>query len=526
MTEGILDELRTRFRETTAERLLEMFSELDALDRDNADAASLQALLRNFHALSGLGSTCGYPRITDLGDEGESAILPLQRRGGVPSPSMLERWRTLTNEVQRELAADDAEPAGVSEEEQAGFDVLVVENDAELAATLSSALQEQAMGVRVVSTCAEGMVALERRVPGALIFDAVLPDGTGYEVLEAMRARNGGDSAGAIVLSEPLNFVDKLRAMRGGADAFVNKPLDLQGVVRRVQAFRARRELPPRRILAVEDDATQRFLLQRVLGSAGYEVAVCSDPNLFEQKLLEFMPDLVLMDVYLSDDDVRGYDLVRYVRQNELFAGLPVIFVTSATERKARLESATSGGDLLISKPVDWQMLLAQIESLLQRAAVLRDRAERDVLTGLLTRAMFESRANQRLGRSGSAALALIDVDHFKSVNDTHGHLSGDRVLSSLGALLRRCVRPSDAAGRYGGEEFALLLEGVTGEQAVPIVERMLAEFAAIEQGPVGKVTFSAGAATLEGSFDATFRRADAALYEAKRSGRARVVGA
>jgi diguanylate cyclase (GGDEF)-like protein len=503
-----------------------MFVQLDALDRDPADATSLQALLRNFHALSGLGATCGYPRITELGDEAEGAILPIQRRGTIPSTEMLERWRSLADEVQRELAGDREKSAGMSEERADGFDVLIVGNDAELSTTLSRALQEQAMSVRIASTSAEAMAMLDRRIPNALIFDAMLPDGSGYEVLESLRARNGGEAAGAMVLSEPLHFADKLRAMRGGADAFAKNPLDLQGIVRRVLGYRVRRELPPRRILAVEDDATQRFLLQRILIGAGYEVSVCSDPNLFEQMLFEFMPDLVLMDVYLSDEDVRGYDLVRYVRQNELFAGLPVIFVTSATERKARLESAMSGGDLLISKPVDWQMLLAQIDSLLQRAAVLRDRAERDVLTGLLTRAMFEARARQRLDRSGSAALALIDVDRFKSINDTHGHLAGDRVLSSLGALLRRCVRPSDAAGRYGGEEFALLLEGVTGEQAVPIVERMLNEFAAIEHGSIGKVTFSAGAATLEGSFDATFRRADAALYEAKRSGRARVVGA
>lgn len=522
----MLEELRVRFRESTAERLREMFQQLDALDRDPADAASLQALLRHFHALSGLGATCGYLRITELGDEAEGAMLPMQRSGAVPPTSMLGHWRALANDVQRELLGEDAETMTAKEEKAGGFDVLIVESDAESVSTLTGALQEQGVAARVASTCAEGMAALDARMPDALIFDAVMPDGNGYEVLEAMRAHSGGDAAGAIVLSEPLNFVDRLRAMRGGADAFVNNPLDLQGVIRRVLAFRSRRELPPRRILAVEDDATQRFLLQRVLGGAGYEVAVCSDPNLFEQTLLEFMPDLVLMDVYLSDNDVRGYDLVRYVRQNELFAGLPVIFVTSATERKARLESATSGGDLLISKPVDWQMLLAQVESLLQRATVMRDRAERDVLTGLATRAVFEARARQRLGRTGPAALALVDIDRFKSINDTHGHQSGDRVLSSLGALLRRCVRPSDVAGRYGGEEFALLLEGVTGEQAVPIVERMLTEFAAIEHGAVGKVTFSAGAATLEGSFDATFRRADAALYEAKRSGRARVIGA
>jgi diguanylate cyclase (GGDEF)-like protein len=113
----------------------------------------------------------------------------------------------------------------------------------------------------------------------------------------------------------------------------------------------------------------------------------------------------------------------------------------------------------------------------------------------------------------------LLDLDHFKRINDTHGHVAGDRVLAATGALLRRHLRQNDVVSRFGGEEFALLLEDVPIVDAVVLCERLLAEMSSSVN-----VTFSAGVAPLSGSFEESFRRADAALYEAKRLGRARVV--
>ncbi|MFP5246576.1 MAG: diguanylate cyclase, partial [Thermoanaerobaculia bacterium] len=370
----------------------------------------------------------------------------------------------------------------------------------------------------VCATREAGLALIRRRVPDAIVVDALLPDGSGYDVIETLRAE-GGQATGVIVMTVAYEFADKMRAMRCGADAFLGKPLDLPALVRRLNVFRARKERPPRRILAVEDDPTQVLLLRRILGDAGYEVAICSETAQFEKMLDSFAPDLLLMDVQLSDRNVNGYDLVRFVRQNERFATLPVIFVTGENARKAMLDSTLSGGDVLVTKPVDWDLLLAQVASRLERATAMRELTDRDPLTGLLTRGAFESRATGR-----PAVLVLLDVDRFKDVNDRFGHAAGDRVLAALGTFLRRRLRQTDLVSRYGGEEFAMVLDDTTAEDAARLVERLLAEFGALEHGEVGRVTFSAGVAKLDASFEASFRRADAALYEAKRSGRARVV--
>jgi len=222
----LLLELRERFRETVRARLAEMAPLLDA-----TDVESVRALARHFHAFAGLGGTYGFPRISELGDEGEASILPVLRCGTEPTGATIARWRALCAQIERAL--------------------------------------EEGEAMHVASPAAAS----------------------------------------------------------------------------------------PRRILAVEDDATQAVLLSHVLGTAGYEVAICSDPEHFDETLAGFGPDLLLTDIQLAEDVRGGYDLVRRVRADARFRALPVIFVSGDREIE------TPEGDPLVAKPVDWTRLLSLIES-------------------------------------------------------------------------------------------------------------------------------------------------------------------
>jgi len=504
MSDPLLEELRGRFRETARVRVCDMAALLDQLESDPSDAAALRLLGRHFHGLAGMGGTYGFPRISVLGDEGESAILTLTKDAGAPDAAAIAWWRELVREIDGEL--DAALPPSMARAPHP-FRVLLIERDAELAARVAEALQREEMQVRIC-TPAAALTQLEETMPDAAVVDSL-------EFLEALHARPDGDAVSVIVTGD-ADFADKVRAIRSGADAFLPKPLDVPAVVRRLTALRERKEHPARRILAVEDDPTTGALLRGILGAAGYQIAICREVAEFEQMLFAFEPDLVLMDVQLSDD-VSGHDLVRYIRQNERFSTLPVIIVTSDSERRALLEGTIAGADMLITKPVDWTLLLSQIAARLARASVVRELTDRDPLTGVLTRGAFDTRVRQRGGTSRPAVLALLDLDHFKTINDTRGHAAGDRVLSAFGALLRRRLRQSDVVARYGGEEFALLVEDAAVDEALALCERLLADFTSSEG-----LTFSAGLSPLGDSFDEAFARADAALYEAKREGRAR----
>ena len=161
---------------------------------------------------------------------------------------------------------------------------------------------------------------------------------------------------------------------------------------------------------------------------------------------------------------------------------------------------------------------------------------ERDGLTRLLTHTAFLERVRAALARrrrrpdASPAALTVLDLDHFKKVNDTWGHPVGDRVITALSSLLRSRLRQSDTIGRLGGEEFGALIEDLSEKDAVQLIERLLADFMAIEhRGPGGArfhASFSAGVAMSTTAKDMTgwLEAADKALYEAKRAGRSRVV--
>jgi diguanylate cyclase (GGDEF)-like protein len=477
----LLGDLRGRFRETSRIRLDEMAALLAALERDPRDAQSQQKLAKHFHGLAGMGGTYGFPRVSELGDEAEGELLPLVKKGAPAKPASIARWREILTVIRAELDSERLPPAPRAPGPRP-FEVLLIESDPALAASIAEALESEEMSVRISPSWSDA----------------------------------GADTV--VVIGDTEEFEDKVRAIRSGADVFVTKPVDVAALVRRVMALRERKEHPPHRILAVEDDATTGALIRGFLGAAGYEVAVCREAAEFEKTLLAFGPDLVLMDVQLASD-VSGHDLVRYVRQSERFATLPVIIVTSDSERRAILESAHAGADLLVAKPVDWDVLLSQIAGCLERASAVREITERDPLTGVFTRAAFETRVRERVETRNSAVLVLLDLDHFKDINDTRGHVAGDRVLAATGALLRRGLRQADLVARYGGEEFALLLEDVTVPAAAALCERLLAELS-----DTVDITFSAGVAPLQGTFEEAFRRADAALYEAKRRGRARVV--
>lgn len=508
MTDALLDDLRVRFRDSALVRVRAMAGLLEQMQRDPADAAALRLLGKHFHGLAGMGGTYGFRRVSEIGDEAEAVILPLVSRGEFPDAAAMARWREMVAEIEHELDTDDPPPPIPVARP---FHVLLIERDADLASRIVAALHREEMTVQHC-TVEEALAQLETRLPDAVVVDSL-------EVLEALHARADAATVGVIVTGD-AGFEEKVLAIRRGADRIIDKPLDVAALARRLTALRERKELPARRILAVEDDATTGALLRGILGAAGYAVEICREVSEFENALNAFEPDLLLMDVQLSAE-VNGHDLVRYVRQSERFSTLPVIIVTSDSERRAILEGTNAGADMLVTKPVDWDLLLSQIASRLARASVVRELTDRDPLTGVLTRGAFDSRVRQRLQSGRSAVLVLIDLDHFKDINDTQGHAAGDRVLAAFGTLLRRRLRQTDVVARYGGEEFALLLEDAAVPHAVQLCERLLADFKAAEG-----VTFSAGITRIDESFDEAFRRADAVLYAAKHAGRGRIVAA
>ena len=407
--------------------------------------------------------------------------------------------------------------------------VLLVDDDVTTLASARHALADSGVEVVEAASVDEARRAIAREWYAAAIVDVRLGTEDGLALVRELRAAS--QRFPIVVLSSVTEFTEKIEAMRAGADAYFEKPVDWFSFSRSVRAL-VETASRSARILIVDDDPVSTQVLRRTLESAGYEVSTCSQAERFEKALHEAHPDLILMDIDLPN--ISGLELARYVRQDERFETVPLLYITGSTRDQQALAVDAADGEQILHKPVPTDLLLSTVAGRLGHFLRLRRLMDRDPLSGVLMRRPFLERVDEVIAAFRRApgrhyTLTLLDLDHFKQINDRYGHAAGDRVIASLGETLRRGTRTSDAVGRYGGEEFAILVADSDAEGTSHLIERLLDEFGAIRHtaptATVFSVTFSAGVAQIQAgeSTQSWLARADVALYEAKAAGRNRV---
>lgn len=531
-----MDELLPGFLRRTATRLVSMATLLESLASNPDDRGSVSELARHFHALAGLGGTFGFPLVSRIAGRTEADCKKVLARNRAVTSEDVEKWQRAFGEIRETFASVAVpEPQEPSAPREAAARALLV-GKPPLLTDLMRDLEHEGIEATAVTTVLEAWAEIGERMPDLVLVEAEPRDEAAYRMVEQLRAMPEANDCAAFLVGRVSEFTDKVEAIRCGADGHFDLPLQREPLLRRIKQQIEKFRLATPRVLYVEDDPDHASFVRAVLESAGYEMRVCRQSAQFESDLISFHPDLVLMDIRL-DGEVSGYDLARFMRQDERYATTPLLFLTTEAESDSRLMSIKAGGDDFLAKPAPPALLLTAVASRVERARLLRSLLERDGLTGLLNhsavldRAKIALRDSQRTGNE-LRALVMLDIDHFKNVNDRYGHAMGDRVLAALGALLRRRLRQTDAIGRYGGEEFCVVLDHLRESEAVTLTERLLEEFAAIEHpvpdGGTLHVTFSAGVAMVDpaGDLDSWKKRADDALYAAKRAGRNRVCAA
>jgi two-component system cell cycle response regulator len=299
--------------------------------------------------------------------------------------------------------------------------------------------------------------------------------------------------------------------------------------------------MSPRKILLIDDDRLQHALLQGFVGkfrSGPWELDVAADYASGLKKLLSGRHAVCLLDYRLGERD--GLELLREARA----AGgtVPVVFLTADSSDEIDDAAMEAGAmDYLVKGEITPRILEHSIRyarKLGETLAKLQQMATRDALTGLLNRREFQRILEEETVRSTRFghpfALVMVDIDHFKKINDTHGHQVGDEVLKHVASLLGGQLRAVDRVARYGGEEFAILMIETDRKQAIEGMERLsalLAETPCIvpKSGLTIPVTLSAGVAELPhdaANGEGLIALADAALYAAKKAGRNRIMAA
>jgi len=294
-------------------------------------------------------------------------------------------------------------------------------------------------------------------------------------------------------------------------------------------------------VLIADDDVVSRRLLEVTLSHAGYQVTLAANGAEALRVLEESEgPRLAVLDWMMPELD--GVDVCRAVRKLASERYIYIILLTVKEQRAEIVEGLESGADDYITKPFDLDELKARLragkrilklqEQLVATRDELRVRATHDSMTGLLNReAILDMLKNElsRTARVGTLSIILGDIDHFKRVNDTHGHPAGDLVLQEAARRMRSAVRAYDSVGRYGGEEFLIVSPGCGVSEAVEQANRVrvrMADEPIVVPGGGVAVTISLGvaaAASDANQMSDLLRAADQALYAAKNNGRNRV---
>ena len=299
----------------------------------------------------------------------------------------------------------------------------------------------------------------------------------------------------------------------------------------------------PGRILVVDDNRDNAEIIATRLRFRGYAIEEAGTGQSALDAVHRNPPDLMLLDIMLPDID--GFEISRRIKGDPGLPFIPIILVTARDSTEDKITGFDAGADDYLTKPINFSELEARVRSML-RIKRLQDELEEknrelqrisisDGLTGLYNHRHIHGLLREEFERAArmetTLTVAMFDLDHFKAVNDTHGHQAGDRVLQQMADLLRQNARDIDRLGRYGGEEFLALLPATDLEGGMVFVERVRV---AVERHPFNiatdqpiPMTVSAGIAAFPhervGSTETLVRLADEALYVAKARGRNRV---
>jgi diguanylate cyclase (GGDEF)-like protein len=369
-------------------------------------------------------------------------------------------------------------------------------------------------------------------IPSALILDTVL-DGDeikGAETIKKLKNKFGHNLP-VLFISNQDDIHIRLKVIRAGGDEYFVRPFNIIDLIDRLDVLTSDKTEEPYRVLIVEDEPKLALYYSILLKQAGMEAEIVNNPLDVFSCLFEFNPDLILMDMYMSQ--CNGKELAKMIRQMKAFVCIPIVFLSAETDPVQKFSAMSVGGDDFITKPVEPEHLISSVRIRAERMRMLRSFMDRDSLTGLLNHSKTKEQLDISIDRARrmntSVTFAMIDLDHFKRVNDTYGHYVGDMVIVALARLLQQRLRKTDIIGRYGGEEFAVILNSTTPEQARMILDEIRVSFSQIRHRAGEdefRATFSCGIATYPDYKDVTelIKAADEALYSAKNQGRNRII--
>lgn len=523
--------LRRRFEQGLLER-----AELMLKYASEPDTELFKALLAEAHKLAGACGTFGHHELGLAARHIEQLVKDITFKSAEEQLQAIPLLQKAVIEfrvaVLAALKSEKVSEQQIVDNKTLPRTVWLLLPEGRLQQELSTQLAAFGHQVLSLSSYQECFEKLQKQIPTVLFCAVSFADGSELFNQTSLLKLLSKQQVHLIVYSELDKFSLRIKAAQQRADAFFISPLDVPNIITTVTELIDHDSRLAGRVAIVEDDQLLAEHYELLLNAAGIETLIVNSvPNIISE-LLKFQPDLLLMDLYMPE--YSGPEIAGLLRQYRNFKRLPIVFLSSELNKTLQIHALSHGGDDFLTKPIDDVLLVQSVKVRLARSFEIKNLIEKDSLTNLIKHSAIKEAADLEFERSERLrkplSIVMLDIDYFKKVNDSYGHATGDVVITALATLLRKRIRKTDRAGRYGGEEFMLVLPDCSGEQAREIVSGILDTFGQLKfayQAEHFNCTFSAGvASTSDNSFSNAaemIEAADSALYQAKKAGRNQV---
>lgn len=531
-----LKALQQMFAAKLPSTMLSISDEWEKLIKLLPDRFDVENFHRQIHSLAGSAGSFGFYNLGKKAKEIETLVMALCE--DQTNQHILNQLEQLINDLQ---ALSLLTPKNNAEEQiltrtkapayTQDFLVYLLEDDSSLAEQACKQLEDFGYEVKCFLTGKDLIEASNSNPPQALLIDIHLPEGdnAGPEAVKIIREKTGSDIP-IIFISSSDTWQTRLNAIRAGGHAYLVKPINFHELIEQLDLLTGKRKTSRYRILIVDDSELIAQHYATVLEIANMEVKIVHKPHGLLEILSAFTPDLILMDLYMPD--CSGFEATQIIRQTSIYTNIPIVYLSTEKNLEDQLNAMLIGGDDFLQKPIKDEHLVKAVSLRAKRFRDLSSLMNKDSLTGLLNniniKLALEREVALSIRNSKTMSFVMLDIDNFKNINDNYGHPEGDKVIKTLARLLGYRLRKGDICGRYGGEEFAIILPETNPEAAKKVVDSLREIFCQMHFQTGSKnysVSFSAGIASYPEISDTQelLAAADRALYQSKNEGRNRV---
>jgi two-component system cell cycle response regulator len=446
--------------------------------------------------------------------------------------------------------------------------ILVVDDLLPNIKVLEAKLKNEFYRVATAQSGAEAIEKIKIEQPDVILLDVMMPDMDGFETCRRIKANPISSSIPVVMVTALSDVEDRVRGLDAGADDFLTKPINDLALFARIRSLvrlksmtdelRLRdqtgeqfggvigndsiNDVSGAKILLIDDDASQASQIKTKLQEVGVAVSIIPDPAEAVESTENIEYDLIIVSTQLTTDD--GMHLCTHLRSQDRTISTPLLIIIEDSDTDLLVKGFDMGINDYLMTPIDSNEVVARVkiqvrrkrfqDALQAKGKKSLDMAIKDGLTNIFNRRYFDIHVERIMANAIATgkplSLMILDLDHFKMVNDTYGHQSGDAILKQLPQRILRLIRPTDLFARYGGEEFVVVMPDTTVVNAANVAERIRRvveseDFIIPVQPGTLKKTVSIGVSVSEAGDTAKdiLARADKALYHIKKTCRNKV---